>query len=299
MHEREFVLATTLEYVSLPPNLAGLVFGRSSWDRLGIAIPTTRIPPGFRGCISIQIVSRADVPVTLIPGTRICQLMLVEASSPVSEDSRYGVLLHPTHSRIYDDWELHAFAQGKFARVFGIAGTLGSGKSTAATYFVQNHGFLHLSLASELYNEIRQRGLQPTQTVLQDLGDSLRRSHGSGILAERVRSRMAALPGGSNVVLEGIKNVAEVRELRRWGNFTLIALDTPFEQRQQRVMDRARPGDPKSRAEFEALDKRDRGEGEPEWGQGVDRCIEEADIPIDNSGSIEDLYTQLDDTIYP
>ncbi len=34
LHEHQFVMATTLEYVQLPPTLAGYVMGRSSWERV-------------------------------------------------------------------------------------------------------------------------------------------------------------------------------------------------------------------------------------------------------------------------
>lgn len=295
LHEREYVLGTTLEYIALPKSLTGFVFGRSSWDRMGVMIPTTRIPPGFKGCVSLQLVSHADVPVTLVPGTRVCQLMLFPVSSPDRDESRYGIVLHPEHTRIQDDPEIRDLSKGKFPLILGITGTLASGKSEIATFLVREHGFLHLSLATEVHNEARRRGLQTTGDVLQDVGNDLRRRIGAGVLAERSRPRMESLPEGAYLVLEGIKNPAEVEELRKWPNFRMVGIDAQLDIRFERSQERKRAGSFESFDDFRNLDGRDRGKEEPEWGQQVDRCLELADFLIQNNSTLEHLHSRVEE----
>lgn len=293
LHHNQFVSTTTLEYVSLPRTLAGLVIGRSSWERVGLSIRVARIPPGWRGCISLQIASHTELPIELLPGARICQLLLLPVSSPVKSESHYDLVAHPGFSRILEDQEIRALTQGKFPVMLGIVGTMVSGKSEITEYLIREHGFLHLSLATAVHEEARRRGIPTTTDYLQDVGNSMRQTYGPAVLVHRLRPRMEAMPGGSYLVLTGIKNVAEVRELRRWPNFVLLAVNAPQSERFQRALQRGRPGTPRIEAEFRVVDERDRGIGEPKWGQQADACIEEADFVLNNDSSLEDLYADL------
>jgi dCTP deaminase len=297
LHPHEFVLGGVLEYVKLPPTLAGLVIGRASWERMGVAIPTARISPGFRGCIALQLISHSDIPIALRPGMRICQLVLLPVSSPVLDDSRYDLAVYPGLTQIHRDKEIRALVQGKLRLILGITGTLVSGKSTLVECLVGQHGFLHLTLATLVHEEARRRGIPTTAASLQNVGNSIRQAHGSAILVHRLRPRMEVLPGGSYLVLEGIKNVDEVRELRKWPNFVLLAVDAPLEVRFQRAVQRARADSPATEAEFRELDERDRGINEPPWGQQVEACIAEADYTIYNDSSLEELYRRLEDVL--
>jgi dCTP deaminase len=88
-----FVLAQTLETVYIPPDLVGLVEGRSSWARIGVTIHVTspKIDPGFNSHITLEMSNLGKVPVNLRAGIdQPAQLMLLKLSSPVAEESLYG-----------------------------------------------------------------------------------------------------------------------------------------------------------------------------------------------------------------
>ena len=90
LHPRAFVLAVTLEWIRLPANIAGYVVGRSSWGRHGLIIATaTGVHPGFTGCLTLELTNVGEVPITIKPGTTICQLFLhmVQAGNPKHVDS--------------------------------------------------------------------------------------------------------------------------------------------------------------------------------------------------------------------
>lgn len=59
-----FVLAQTLESVRVPPDLMGLVEGRSSWARVGVTIHITapKIDPGFDGQITLEMATLDRYP---------------------------------------------------------------------------------------------------------------------------------------------------------------------------------------------------------------------------------------------
>lgn len=77
LHPHSFVLAVTLEWIRLPSNMAGFVLGRSSWGRHGLIIATaTGVHPGFTGCLTLELTNVGELPITIQPGTTICQLFL-------------------------------------------------------------------------------------------------------------------------------------------------------------------------------------------------------------------------------
>lgn len=78
LHPHQFVLAQTLEYVSIPPEFYALVLGRSTWGRLGLNIATaTAVGSGFRGCITLELRNLGETPLKLKIGVRICQICLI------------------------------------------------------------------------------------------------------------------------------------------------------------------------------------------------------------------------------
>lgn len=93
LHPGKFVLAQTLERVSIPNDLVGFVEGRSSFARVGITIHITapKIDPGFEGHITLEMANFGNIPVTL----RSCldqpaQLILAGISSPLGTGEEYG-----------------------------------------------------------------------------------------------------------------------------------------------------------------------------------------------------------------
>lgn len=76
----EFILATTKEWIELPPNLIGRVEGRSSVGRLGVAIHVTAgfIDAGFKGQITLEIKNLSPNTIILYEDMRICQIIFEE-----------------------------------------------------------------------------------------------------------------------------------------------------------------------------------------------------------------------------
>ncbi len=73
---KEFLLATTVEYIRLPANITAFVEGRSSLGRLGLFIENAGwVDAGFEGQITLELYNANSVPIRLYPGMRICQLV--------------------------------------------------------------------------------------------------------------------------------------------------------------------------------------------------------------------------------
>jgi dCTP deaminase len=51
----EFELASTIERVNLPYDIRATVCDKSSWARLGLSVQNTKIDPGFRGHVTLEL----------------------------------------------------------------------------------------------------------------------------------------------------------------------------------------------------------------------------------------------------
>jgi hypothetical protein len=87
------VLAQTLERVYIPPDLVGLVEGRSTWARVGVSIHVTapKIDPGFDAQITLEMFNFGKVAVDLRAEVdKPAQLILLRVSTPLREEDLYG-----------------------------------------------------------------------------------------------------------------------------------------------------------------------------------------------------------------
>lgn len=103
----EFVLATTKETINVGRYTA-FVEGRSSIGRLGLFIQNAGwVDPGFYGEITLELYNANSKPIKLIPGRRICQIVLAETNMIPSNpyDGKYQSQRGAVGSKIYQDRE--------------------------------------------------------------------------------------------------------------------------------------------------------------------------------------------------
>lgn len=105
LHPGELVLATTIEYLRLPRDLTGQVITRSSYGRLGLITATAiQVNPGFRGCLTLELVNLGEVPLLLTPGERIAQLTFSPTTpEPTIIASKYDCPTGPQFSAVDRD----------------------------------------------------------------------------------------------------------------------------------------------------------------------------------------------------
>jgi dCTP deaminase len=124
LHPRHFILAATLEYLGLPDDLSACVVGRSSWGRLGLLVATAVfVHPGFRGCLTLELVNEGDAPIRLTPGARIAQLEIHRLENPApgrgKEARKYVAPVRPQVSKLPQE-------QLELERLKGLGKTLRS-----------------------------------------------------------------------------------------------------------------------------------------------------------------------------
>ncbi len=109
----QFILGHSMEYLKLPPKIAGQVEGRSSFARLGLQIHMTAsfIDPGFEGVLTFEIFNAGPNPIKLFPGLRIAQLRFFKANNPFipynrNLEAKYSGLLTHNDSMQFKDYEM-------------------------------------------------------------------------------------------------------------------------------------------------------------------------------------------------
>jgi dCTP deaminase len=110
LHPGEFVLGSTLEVITLGPDLASRLEGKSSLGRLGLLTHSTAgfIDPGFSGHVTLELSNVANLPIKLYPGMKIGQICVLPLTSPAEHPygssiygSRYQDQRGPTPSRSF------------------------------------------------------------------------------------------------------------------------------------------------------------------------------------------------------
>jgi len=166
-------------------------------------------------------------------------------------------------------------------QIIGITGPFGSGKSTAASFF-ESKGFIKITLSSFLEEALLKSGKEITRFNLQDLGNLWRQKEGSGVLARK------ALEHISNnkiekAVIDGIRNLGEVEELKRTDSFTLLGVVADRKIRFERVK-HMNNREVLTQELFDRLDYRDLGiTGDEEAGLQVAKCLAISDYFINSN----------------
>lgn len=113
IHPGEFVLASTLEVLTLPDDILAQVEGKSSLGRIGLLIHATAgfVDPGWTGKLTLELSNVAKMPIALHYGMKIGQLSFLRMSTPVDRPygspelrSKYQGQMGPTPSRAHTDF---------------------------------------------------------------------------------------------------------------------------------------------------------------------------------------------------
>jgi len=189
----------------------------------------------------------------------------------------------------------------------GVVGQIACGKGVLVDA-LKEHGFVSFSLSSILHDELEKQGInQFTRKTLQDMGDELRKKYGRDILARRAIEKTQNSPlrpaerdsAGQaklkikGVVIEGIRNTAEVEYLKKMPNFFLIGVKAKRELRFERLLKRGKHWDPKTWEQFVVVDRRDLGIGQDKNGQQVKRCLRYCDYVLTNNKDLQDFQRKV------
>lgn len=173
--------------------------------------------------------------------------------------------------------------------IIGIVGTINSGKDTVGDLIKQKTGWPTYSLPDEMRLVARERGLPLDNETLNTISVEHKQKYGMGYWAQRGVEKFR----GQNLIVTSLRNAGELAPLRDTGQLYLIGVDAPVEVRYQRSLARGRAGEgTKTLDEFTEYDLFTR-QGPPE-AQRIDDLMADADIVIQNTGTLEELEQKVD-----
>lgn len=169
----------------------------------------------------------------------------------------------------------------------GLTGRMGTGKGEVVR-LLEERGFRYISLSDMVRAEAARLGRPVSRAEMQDIGNRLRREGGAGALGRRVRERIEAA-AENRWVIDGVRNPAEVEELRRIDRFVLLAVEADIEIILNRMRVRGRDTDAADDVELKLRLAREWGDGEPPGGQQVGACVSLSDFRVTNNGTLDEL----------
>lgn len=177
--------------------------------------------------------------------------------------------------------------------IIGIVGTLASGKGTLVEY-LKKKGFTHYSSSGTLRKILDEQKLPHTRENLALAAERLLDLYEGGVLELNLSSAKEA--GVSDVVLEAIHRVSEADFIRSRGG-KILGIDADLETRYRRGV--ARGEGAKDTVTFEEFKKdiEREEEGRGSVSSNIREVLKKADMVIQNNGTLEELYAQIDEAL--
>ena len=172
--------------------------------------------------------------------------------------------------------------------VLGLIGPMASGKSTVCSYLTQKHNAGYVRFSSVLRDILGRIYLPQTRQNMQKLSSILRSNFGDDLLALTAAKDVEAVE--SNIAaVDGVRREPDIKHLKELQGFYLISIDADIRVRHERITKRSENPDDQSKT-FKQFVKENQAEAELQ----IMELQKKAPFQIDNSGSFEDLYRQVE-----
>ncbi len=173
-------------------------------------------------------------------------------------------------------------------KIFGFVGQMASGKGTACQYLHDRHQAATVRYSSMLRDVLARLYLQPTRDNLIRVSEALRGAFGENLMAEVVRHEIQDHVA-SMVCIDGIRRPQDIDVLRELPGFVLVHITATMEKRYERMQERNENAGDRTKT-FDTFV----AEHERSTEQTIGKVAAGADVEINNNGTLEDLYRQLD-----
>jgi dephospho-CoA kinase len=175
--------------------------------------------------------------------------------------------------------------------IIGLAGKIASGKETVGKYLIEKSGAKKIRFSDPLRQILDMLDLPDSRQNMQTLSTIVRQNFDENILAKAMMKLVSRLDSNI-IIIDGVRRETDIENFRQLKNFFLIYIDASGEKRYERCVKRnENPGD--SEMTREEFNKKDDAEAEEQ----IESLKKEANFVVDNNGSFEDLYRQIENIL--
>lgn len=175
--------------------------------------------------------------------------------------------------------------------ILGFAGEMSSGKGTAAKYVVEKYAGSTHRFSTMLRDVAGRMYLEENRENLQKISTIFRQNFSEDILSKVIFHDTQNDPS-EVVAVDGVRRYSDIEYLKILPHFKLVYIETSLEKRYERLTKRGENTDDASKtfADF----KKDQ---EQEAESQIRDLKSKADFVVNNDGSFEDFYAQIDEII--
>jgi dephospho-CoA kinase len=162
-----------------------------------------------------------------------------------------------------------------------ITGMPGAGKSTVAS-LLHRDGFAVITMGDVVREEAKRQNLKMSDSNLGNLMLNLRKNMGPAAIAYLILKKMQQeINATDDIVIDGIRNVAEVNVLKSMGHVKLLAVHASADMRFKHIKERGRSDVAIDSNDFKTRDKR-------ELEIGISEAIAMSDEVVSNNNLTKD-----------
>lgn len=172
--------------------------------------------------------------------------------------------------------------------IIGFVGLLASGKGTSTGYLSSKYKASSYRFSSILGDICSRLYLQKNRDNLIKLSEAVRKTFGDNILAETIAND-AVNDQNNIIIIDGIRRLGDIEKLKNLENFVLVEIFADPKIRYERLVERKEKTDDATKTFEEFLADHQRS-----TEISINDVLPLAKEKIDNNGSFEELYSQLD-----
>jgi dephospho-CoA kinase len=172
--------------------------------------------------------------------------------------------------------------------VLGITGEIASGKGTATKYLLEKYGASSHRFSTMLRDVAKRMHLEESRENLQKLSTLFRENFSDDLLSQVIFHDVDT-DGGEIIVIDGVRRMPDIEYLKKLPGFKLVYVDTDMETRYERLTKRGENVDDVNKT-FEEF----KIDNEREAERKIKDLKQDANFVVDNNGSLEELYKQID-----
>ncbi len=175
--------------------------------------------------------------------------------------------------------------------IIGLTGEMASGKTTVARYLQEKYGATIYRFSDILRDTLKRLHKENERKNLQDVSTMFRSVFGEDALAKAVAEDVKS-DDNKIIAVDGVRRLGDIKHLKKIGGFKLVYMETDLEICHQRISRRNENVDDfgKTLEEF----KKDR---QREAEQQIRELKNLADVVIENNGTLNELYQQIDELV--